>query len=206
MTEKLISCPFCKSNKINITFSILGHRAICGDCEAMGPAAESDAEAAAAWNKRVTPKGWWETNEPINNFVYLGESYVKQSKLDDAETLLTQATNANIEQRREIERLRKQLAENNLPAMWVSNYSLPGTPSLDEVQARSMTNDINERNAKFVAEELRALVEELAKENTRLREAIRKARKVLTILDKNFHQDEATEARRILKSALKGEG
>ena len=63
MTSELKTCPFCGAQReyIHIHDTALVSRFIeyyarCWQCAACGPLAETEAEAIAAWNKRVEGK------------------------------------------------------------------------------------------------------------------------------------------------------
>ena len=45
---KIKKCPFCRSNKVYISDSY--HCVCCGECEAVGPSGETDAEGVKLWN------------------------------------------------------------------------------------------------------------------------------------------------------------
>jgi hypothetical protein len=174
-------CPFCGSS--NAYINLATWRVTCTACGSSGPVAVDGTlfGAAAAWNKRAEPI-MWVSNYSMPGTPSLDELEAENKRLNDKTTSLL-----------DILRIRK----NHLEELEAENKRLS--------QELTNTQSIARRNKLFAINRGDAL-DEVSKENDNLREAIRKARKVLTILDKNFHQDEATEARRILKSALTGEG
>jgi plasmid stability protein len=178
MPENLMPCPWCGSTNLIQWGIASSHWVRCDNCRGSvsGPAGNTREQAAAAWNKRAEPD-------------------------------LTQAINANIEQRREIERLRKEndRLEEQIVSVCISKSTI-------------LTSELEAENRRLSAALAKARVDAItngmndwvtAGENDRLKDAIRKARKMLKVKPAGFDGDSCdyiAEARRILKSALKGEG
>lgn len=49
-------CPFCGSEDIRPTKSVIGYWMACGNCSATGPTAQTEKEARKAWRKRIWQK------------------------------------------------------------------------------------------------------------------------------------------------------
>lgn len=52
MLEKLESCPFCGSKKVNLVHEVNYSYVTCDDCDAIGPDSIGFDEAIEKWNTR----------------------------------------------------------------------------------------------------------------------------------------------------------
>jgi hypothetical protein len=216
-------CPFCGSS--NAYINLATWRVTCTACGSSGPVAVDGTlfGAAAAWNKRAEPIMW------VSNYSMPGTPSLDELQHDNK-----WLRDKNGEWQRkcgqleaENKRLKYELGQaksaDPIIALQAANDELAMKNRLMEYQNKQLKEQINQLvgstpiitmilGGKYFlmpevsANAVSAEIERLEWNAGYLRMAMREARKVLTILDKNFHQDEATEARRILKSALKGEG
>jgi Lar family restriction alleviation protein len=231
MTDiELEKCPFCNSKHLTHTnHGLPSARAwvTCESCGATGPFGKGNEEAAAAWNKRAEPIMW------VSNYSMPGTPSLDELQHDNK---WLRDKNGEWQRKcgqleAENKRLKYELGQaksaDPIIALQAANDELAMKNRLMEYQNKQLKEQINQLvgstpiitmilGGKYFlmpevsANAVSAEIERLEWNAGYLRMAMREARKVLKDITTPdglmVDMDKIREARRILKSALKGEG